>query len=43
VAVLAAPVGWSATPQGQEPRGAKEAVEPVVIEVDIQPVADQMH
>ena len=41
VAVLAAPLRRPTTPQGQELRGAEEAVEPVVVEVNIETVADQ--
>jgi hypothetical protein len=35
VAVLAAPLRRPTTPQGQELRGAEEAVEPVVVDVNI--------
>lgn len=41
VAVLAAPLRRPTAPQSQQVRGAEEAVEPVVIEVNIQTVADQ--
>ena len=41
VAVLAAALRRPATPQGQELRGAEEALEPVVVEVNIETVADQ--
>ena len=41
VAMLAAGLGRSTAPQGQEPGRAEEAFEPVVVEVNIQPVADQ--
>jgi hypothetical protein len=41
VAVLAAPLRRPAAPQGQQVCGAEEAFEPVVIEVNIQTVADQ--
>ena len=41
VPVLAAPLRRSTTPQGQELRGAEEALEPVVIEVNIETVTDQ--
>src|SRR6516165_4532906 len=39
--MLAAGLGRSTAPQGQEPGRAEEAFEPVVVEVNIQPVADQ--
>jgi len=41
VAVLTASLRRSTTPQGQELRGAEEALKPVVVEVDIETVADQ--
>jgi hypothetical protein len=41
MAMLAAPLRRSATPQGQQLRRAKKAFEPVVIEVNIEAVADQ--
>ena len=41
VAVLAAGLGRPTTPQGQQLRRAEEAFEPVVVEVNIQTVADQ--
>jgi len=41
VAMLAAGLGRSAAPQGQEPGRAEEAFEPVVVKVNIEPVADQ--
>ena len=41
MAMLAAPLRRPAAPQGQQSRGAEEAVEPVIIEVDMEPVADQ--
>src|SRR5262245_63582309 len=42
MAVLAAPLRWPATAQGQKLRGAEEAFEPVVVEMHIQTVADQL-
>src|SRR5579863_4685629 len=41
VAMLAAALRRPATPQGQQLRGAEEALEPVVVEVNIETVADQ--
>ena len=41
VAVLTASLRRPTTPQGQELRGAEEALKPVVVEVDIETVADQ--
>ena len=41
VTVLAAGLGRSTAPQGQEPRRAEEAIESIIVEVNIQPVADQ--
>ena len=41
MAVLAASLRRPAAPQAQQVRGAEEAVEPVVVEVNIQTVADQ--
>src|SRR5260370_41116808 len=41
VAVLAAPLGRPTTPQGQELGGAEEALEPVVVDVNIETVTDQ--
>jgi hypothetical protein len=39
--VLAAGLRRPTTPQGQQPGGAEEAFEAIVIDVNIQPVADQ--
>src|SRR6185369_10687790 len=41
VAVLAAPLRRPTTPQGQELGGAEEALEPVVVDVNIETVTDQ--
>ena len=41
VAVLTASLRRPATLQGQQLRGAEEALEPVVVEVNIETVADQ--
>src|SRR5437660_3514861 len=41
VAMLAAALRRPATPQGQQLRGAEEALKPVVVEVNIETVADQ--
>ena len=41
MAVLAASLRRPAAPQAQQVRGAEEAVEPVVVEVNIQTVPDQ--
>ena len=41
MAMLAAPLRRSATPQGQQLRRAEKAFEPVVIKADIEAVADQ--
>jgi|RhiMethySRZTD1v2_1073278.scaffolds.fasta_scaffold485234_2 hypothetical protein len=41
MAMLAAGLGRPTTPQGQQPGGAEEAFEAIVVEVDIQPVTDQ--
>src|SRR3954468_14482268 len=41
VAMLATPLRRSATTQGQKLRGAEEAFEPVIVEVNIEPVTDQ--
>jgi hypothetical protein len=41
MAMLAAPLRRSATPQGQQLRRAEKAFEPVIIEADIEAVADQ--
>lgn len=39
VTVLAAPLRRPTAPQSQQVRGAEEAVEPIVIEVNVQTVA----
>src|SRR5712691_13015656 len=41
VTVLTAPLRRPATPQGQELRGAEEALKPVVVEVNVETMADQ--
>ena len=41
MAMLAGPLRRSATPQGQQLRRAEKAFEPVIIEADIEAVADQ--
>src|SRR6266705_2759846 len=41
VTVLTAPLRRPATPQGQQLRGAEEALEPVVVEVNVEAMADQ--
>src|SRR4051794_7925219 len=41
VAMLATPLRRSAPTEGQKLRGAEEAFEPVIVEVNIEPVTDQ--
>jgi hypothetical protein len=41
VAMLTAPLRRPTTPQGQELRGAEEALEPVIVEVNIETVTNQ--
>ena len=41
VAMLVAPLRSPATPQSQELRGAEETLDPIVVEVNIETIADQ--
>jgi hypothetical protein len=41
VTMLVAPLRWPATPQAQDLRRAEETIEPIVIEMNIEMMADQ--